>query len=111
MDGMEILSFTLKAVPQMVEEVLGKEKLTMEDIDMFIFHQPGGFVLEKLRRKMKIQEEKFFIDIQKKGNTVSATIPLGIYDAMQEGKIKKGDRILIAGFGIGLTWGATVITL
>ena len=111
MDGMEVLSFTLKVVPQMVYEVLEKEHLTMDDIDMFIFHQPGGFVLEKLRRKLKIPEEKFFVNIMNRGNTVSATVPVAVYDAMHAGKIKKGQRILIAGFGIGLSWGATVIVL
>lgn len=111
MDGMEVLSFTLKTVPEMVKEVLEKEKLTLDDIDMFIFHQPGGFVLEKLRRKMKIPEEKFFVNIQNRGNTVSATVPVAIYDAMQTGRIKKGSRLLLAGFGIGLSWGATVVIL
>jgi 3-oxoacyl-[acyl-carrier-protein] synthase-3 len=111
MDGMEVLSFTLKSVPQIVNDVLEKEHITMNDIDMFIFHQPGQFVLEKLRRKMNIPEEKFFVNIEKGGNTVSATIPMAIYDALKTGNIKKGNRILIAGFGIGLSWGASIITL
>ena len=111
MEGMEVLSFTLKRVPEIVNGILEKEHLTMNDIDIFIFHQPGQFVLEKLRRKMSIPEEKFFVNIQNRGNTVSATIPIAIYDALKAGRIKKGDRILIAGFGIGLSWGATIIIL
>ena len=109
MHGLDVLSFTLKTVPKMVNELLEKEHLSMNDIDMFIFHQPGGFVLEKLRRKMNIPEEKFFVNIQNRGNTVSATIPIAICDALEAGKIKKGNRILLAGFGIGLSWGATTM--
>jgi 3-oxoacyl-[acyl-carrier-protein] synthase-3 len=111
MNGAEILTFSLKRVPPLVKEVLEKEKLTMDDIDIFIFHQASGFMLEVLRRKMKIPKEKFFTNLEYLGNTVAATIPLALYDAMKLGVIKKGSRVLLAGFGIGYSWGATVITL
>lgn len=111
MNGTEILNFTLKNVPKMVNEVLEKAKLTMDNIDLFIFHQASGFMLEVLRRKMKIPKEKFFTNIQEKANTVSATIPIAIRDAMDAGLAKKGNRVLLAGFGIGYSWGATIITI
>ncbi len=111
MHGIDVLSFTLKTVPKMVDDLLAKENLTIDDIDMFIFHQPGGFVLEKLQRKLKIPPEKFFINIQNIGNTVSASIPIAISNALRTKRIKKGQRILLAGFGIGLSWGCTVITI
>ncbi len=111
MKGTEILTFSLRKVPPLVTETLAKENLTMEDIDLFIFHQASGFILEVLRRKMKIPKEKFFTNIENLGNTVAATIPLALCDAMKEGRTKKGDKVLIAGFGIGYSWGATVLTI
>lgn len=110
MNGPEILHFSLKRVPPMVKELLEKEKLTPDDIDLYIFHQASGFMLEVLRRKMKIPKEKFFTNIQYVGNTVAATIPLALYDAMKASLIKKGSKVLIAGFGIGYSWGATILT-
>ena len=95
----------------MVKELLEKEKLAMEDIDFFVFHQASGFILEVLRRKMKIPKEKFFTNLEHVGNTVAATIPLALCDAMQQGVIKSGNKVLIAGFGIGYSWGATIVTL
>jgi 3-oxoacyl-[acyl-carrier-protein] synthase-3 len=111
MKGTEILNFSLKKVPPMVKELLEKEKLNMEDINLFIFHQASGFILEVLRRKMKIPKENFFTNIENLGNTVAATLPLALYDAMKAGRAKKGDRVLIAGFGIGYSWGATILTI
>jgi 3-oxoacyl-[acyl-carrier-protein] synthase-3 len=111
MNGTEILNFTLKSVPKMVNELLEKEHLTMNDIDLFIFHQASGFMLEVLRKKMKIPKEKFFVNIQDKANTVSATIPIALRDAMDEGLVKTGSKVLLAGFGIGYSWGATIITI
>jgi len=110
MNGTEILTFSLKRVPPMVKELLEKEKLALEDIDLFVFHQASGFMLEVLRRKMKIPKEKFFTNMERVGNTVAATIPLALYDALKEGRIKKGNKVMIAGFGIGYSWGATVLT-
>ena len=60
---------------------------------------------------MKIPKEKFFTNLEYIGNTVAATIPLALYDAMKEGRAKKGDKVLIAGFGIGYSWGATILTI
>ena len=111
MQGTEILNFSLKKVPPLVNELLEKEKLAIEDIDLFIFHQASGFILEVLRRKIKIPKEKFFTNIEYLGNTVAATIPLALYDAIKAGKAKKGDKVLIAGFGIGYSWGATILTI
>lgn len=111
MKGTEILNFSLKKVPSMVREILEKEKLTIEDINLFIFHQASGFILEVLRRKMKIPKEKFFTNIEYIGNTVAATIPLALYDAMKAGRAKKGDKVLLAGFGIGYSWGTTILTI
>ena len=109
MDGMEIFNFGLRVVPGLVKDTLEKNKLNVGDIDLFIFHQPTRFLLEVLRKKMNIPDERFFINIEDHGNTVSATIPLALKDAEKAGKIKKGMNVLLAGFGIVYSWAGTVL--
>lgn len=109
MNGAEIFNFTLRVVPKMVKQTLEKNRLTKEDVSLFVFHQANAFMLNHLRKKMKIEEEKFFVNMQNIGNTVSSTIPLALCDAKQAG-ILKGD-ILIAGFGVGLSWGACTLNV
>ncbi len=111
MNGVDIFVFAIKIVPPLVNEILEKANLTKEDIDLFIFHQANGYLLNILRKKLKIAEEKFFLYMEDTGNTVSATIPIALQEAMRVGKAKKGDRILLAGFGIGYSWSGTIITL
>lgn len=107
MDGPEIFTFTLTKVPKMVKEVLMKNNLEKEDIDLFIFHQANKYMLEHLRKKLKIEDKKFFENLALVGNTVSSTIPIALCDAREQGKLK--GNVLLAGFGVGLSWGATVI--
>lgn len=107
MDGQEIFVFTLTKVPQMVKEVLIKNNLEKEDIDLFVFHQANRYMLEHLRKKLKIEEDKFFDNLAMVGNTVSSTIPIALCDAREQGRLK--GNVLLAGFGVGLSWGATVI--
>ena len=111
MNGPEIFIFALKRVPGMIHDLLQKENLRLEDIDLFIFHQANGFLLNVLRKKLKIPEEKFMVYIENVGNTVSASIPIAMKEAIKAGKIKSGDTILLAGFGIGYSWAATIIRM
>jgi len=111
MNALEIFTFTLRVVPPMIEDILKKNNLTKEHIDLFVFHQANAFLLSVLRRKLKIEVERFFIYMEEVGNTVSATIPIALYEAIKIGKAKKGDRVLVAAFGIGYSWSGTVITL
>jgi 3-oxoacyl-[acyl-carrier-protein] synthase-3 len=111
MNGPEIFSFTLRTVPDMIHQVLERNGLKQENVDHFVFHQANRFILESLRDKLSIPEEKFVIDVEETGNTVSPTIPIAIKRAMEKGRIKKGDKILIAGFGVGYSWGATILQL
>lgn len=111
MNGAEIFIFAVKVVPTMVKQVLEKNNLQQDDIDLFIFHQASGFLLEILRKKLKIPKENFFVYLENVGNTVSATIPIALKEAIKEGKAKTGDKILLAGFGIGYSWAGTVIQL
>lgn len=109
MNGTNIFLFAVKKVPQLVNEILEKNKLTPEDVDLFVFHQASYFMLEVIRKKMKLAPEKVFLNIQDYGNSVSSTIPMALYDAEKKGVLKKGMKVLLAGFGIGNSWGATII--
>lgn len=111
MNGPDIFNFTIEKIPVLIEATLKKNNLTTEDIDYYIFHQANAFMLNFLRKKMKIPTEKFYINLENMGNTVSATIPIAIKDALSQNLIKPNDRILLAGFGVGLSWGATIITI
>lgn len=107
MDGQDIFMFTLMKVPKMVKEVLLKNSMEKEDVDLFVFHQANKYMLEHLRKKMKIGEEKFFVNLCNVGNTVSSTIPIALCQAREKCLLK--GYVLLAGFGVGLSWGATII--
>ncbi len=109
MNGQDIFMFTLVKVPKMVKDVLVKNHLQKEGISLFVFHQANKYILEHLRKKLKIEEEQFFMNIAMVGNTVSSTIPIALCDAQEQGKLK--GNVLLAGFGVGLSWGATIIKI
>lgn len=111
MNGPEIFNFTINNIPPLIEATLRKNNLNKDEIDYFIFHQANKFMLNYLRRKMGIKSEKFHLDLENTGNTVSSTIPIALSQALESNTIKSGDKILIAGFGVGLSWGATVIEI
>jgi 3-oxoacyl-[acyl-carrier-protein] synthase-3 len=107
MNGPAIFNFTAKAVPELIKNTLEKNNESLESIDQFIFHQANTFMLEYLRKKITIPKEKFLIDMEDYGNTVSSTIPIALKNRMDSGKAE--NRILLAGFGVGYSWGAVVI--
>ncbi len=109
MNGPEIFSFTILTVPKMIKEVLEKNNLSKDQVSLYVLHQANTYILEFLRKKMKIDKDKFFLNLQNVGNTVSSTIPIALCDAQQEGKLK--GNIVLAGFGVGLSWGATIINI
>ncbi len=111
MNGTSVFIFGLKTVPAMMNDLFKKENKSIEDIDLFIFHQANLFLIDAIRSKMEIPEKKVFNFIKNVGNTVSSSIPIALSEAIKEGKAKKGDRIAIAGFGVGLSWAATIIEL
>jgi len=109
MNGPEIMSFTLTSVPAVFKEILEHAGKTIDDIDHVVFHQANKFMLEALRKKIKIPHDKFIIELDTVGNTVSSTIPIAIARAKQRGQIRRGDTVLILGFGVGYSWGATLL--
>lgn len=111
MDGTNIFVFTLKVVPKTLQEILDKAKMTMDDIDLFIFHQANKYMLDELRKKINIPIDKFYIYIEKCGNTVSSTIPIALYSAIKEKKIKNNSKVMLIGFGVGLSWGGCIVEI
>ncbi|MGF1747126.1 3-oxoacyl-ACP synthase III family protein [Vibrio cionasavignyae] len=109
MNGAEILTFTLRSVPKLVNSVLKKANLEIDDVDKVVFHQANKFMLEKLRKKTKFTEEQFLVSYENYGNTVSSTIPLGLELAQNEGKLSSGDNVLVCGFGVGYSWAGSII--
>ncbi|WP_042723391.1 3-oxoacyl-ACP synthase III family protein [Flavobacterium sp. B17] len=108
MNGSKIFNFTQGNVPKLAKQTLEKNNLEKEDIGLFVFHQANKYMMEFLRKKMKIEEEKFYYYMNKVGNTVSSTIPIALSEAMKEGKTE-GNKVMLAGFGVGYSWGGTVL--
>jgi 3-oxoacyl-[acyl-carrier-protein] synthase-3 len=108
MNGAEIFAFTLQRVPKLVASLLTKTSLSWDDIDLVVFHQANRYMLEHLRKSIKIPQEKFYISFGHCGNTVSATIPIALCDAARENRLQDGSRIMLVGFGAGYSWGATI---
>lgn len=111
MNGAKILSFTQKTIPPLVKDVIAKNGLEEKNVALFIFHQANQYILDFLRKKMKIAEERFYIDMSEKGNTVSNSVAIALADAFKEGRIHSGDNVLLCGFGVGYSWGACILRM
>lgn len=111
MNGPDIFSFTIEAVPKAVGQCLEKNGMTLDEIDYVIFHQANKYMIDYLRKKIGIPKEKFYDNMLLTGNTVSATIPIAIYEALRKKVIKSGNKVLLCGFGVGYSWGAVIIEI
>ena len=111
MNGPAILSFTMKRVPAMVSGLLESSGLTVDDIDWFVLHQANAFMLNALRKQMRLPKEKFVIEMGEVGNTVSSTIPLALRTMSDKGTLTDGCRVMLVAFGVGLSWSACLVTL
>ena len=111
MNGPEIFNFTIEVIPLLIEHTLQKNSLKLDDINYFIFHQANKYILDYLRKKLKIPKEKFYSNMLMTGNTVSSTIPIALKDCLETGIINNGDKVMLVGFGVGYSWGATIIEI
>jgi len=111
MNGTEIFNFTIDAVPKVVSSVLKINNMKLEEINYVIFHQANKYMIEYLRKKIKIPKDKFYIKMLHTGNTVSATIPIALKDCLDNKIVEDGDKVLLVGFGVGYSWGATIIKI
>jgi 3-oxoacyl-[acyl-carrier-protein] synthase III len=109
MNGPQILSFTLKVVPKCVHELLSTSRLTLKDIDLFVFHQANAHILEHLRDRLNIDKGKFHLALEHVGNTVSSTIPIALKEALSSQKLNPGQRIMLVGFGVGYSWASNLV--
>ncbi len=111
MDGPEIFNFTLDVVPKTMDDVLAKNNLTRDDIDLYVFHQANKFMLDTIRKVNGLPRDKFYVNLENTGNTVSSTIPIALKQLEEAGRLKSGMRVMLMGFGVGLSWGATIISI
>ncbi len=109
MDGPEIFSFTMRAVPTAVRSLLAKAELGWGTVDWAVFHQANRFMLEHLRKQCRIPAEKFVYCLENYGNTVSNTIPITLADMVNDGRLHTGDRAMLVGFGVGYSWSACMV--
>lgn len=109
MDGPEILKFSMEVAPGCMNDTLERNGTSLDGLRLVVLHQASHMMLVKLRELLAIPEEKFVFNIEKYGNTVSSTIPIALYDSMRSGRLGKGDSVLVMGFGVGLSWGGTVL--
>jgi 3-oxoacyl-[acyl-carrier-protein] synthase-3 len=107
MNGPEIFNFTIDIVPPLVKEVLSKNNIKQSDVQLFIFHQANKYMLNFLRNMLDIDEDRFYLYLSEIGNTVSSTIPIALYHANKENLLS--GNVLIAGFGVGFSWGGCVL--
>ena len=109
MDGQAVFKFAVRSVPQAVEEVLEANQVKKEEISCYILHQANRRIVEAVAKRLGEPLEKFPMNLQEYGNTSSASIPILLDEQNRSGKLKKGDRIVLAGFGAGLSWGASIL--
>jgi len=109
MDGTGIFNFTLENIPSLVEKTLDANELTKEEIDLYVFHQANKYMLDFLQNLLEINDEKFYHYLSEVGNTVSSTIPIALVAAQKENVLS--GNILLAGFGVGLSWGGCILKI
>lgn len=109
MVGQEVFKFAVKMVPKCINEVLEKANLTVEDVDYFLLHQANKRIIESVSKRLKVPMEKFPMNMEHYGNTSAASIPILLDEFNEANTFKKGDIIVMSGFGAGLTWGATLL--
>lgn len=111
MNGGAIFNFTLEAVPAMMEEILAKNGMTADGMDYYVFHQANKFMLDTIRKVCVLPKDKFYVNLEETGNTVSSTVFIALKDCIDHGFIQLGMNVMIAGFGVGLSWGGTILKI
>ncbi len=109
MDGEAVFNFTVERIPDLIRNCLEKNGIEKEDVGYYVFHQANKYMLNTLRKLNKLPKERFFVDINETGNTTSSTVPIGLVKSLKAGNIINGMNVMVAGFGVGLSWGATIL--
>jgi len=108
MDGRKVYEFTINVIPDLANDLLSKANLKSEDIDWVILHQANIRIIEMVSKNLSIPMDRFVINIDRYGNTSSASIPIAVDECVRDGKIKTGDKVMMVGFGGGLSWGGMI---
>jgi 3-oxoacyl-[acyl-carrier-protein] synthase-3 len=111
MDGVGVLSFFSGTIPRVVRNLLSKNNKSLEDIDFFVFHQASSLALDGLARALKIPQEKMIVELEDTGNLVSSSIPVALERLFDKKILQKGQLVMLCGFGVGLSWGATLMEM
>ena len=109
MDGQEVFKFAVKKVPEIVNQILEESGIGREQVDHYVLHQANIRILESASRRLKVPMEKIPVNIDRYGNTSAASVPILLDEMNREGRLKRGDTLVMAGFGAGLTWGAALL--
>lgn len=109
MDGMDVFYFAINNVPNIIEDILKTNNMSMDDIDLIVLHQANKTILEYIKKRLKIKDDRFYINLENTGNTASVTIPIALNDLAINGKLKENMKILLLGFGVGYSWCGTII--
>lgn len=109
MNGSAIFNFTLDAVPAMMAQILEKNQMQKDDVDYYVFHQANKFMLNTIRKVCVLPKDKFYVNLEETGNTVSSTVMIGLKQNLDAGKITPGMKVMVTGFGVGLSWGGTIL--
>ncbi|MEN8225410.1 MAG: ketoacyl-ACP synthase III [Bacteroidota bacterium] len=109
MNGARVFTFSVEMVPEMIKRLFDKAGISEKDVDLYVLHQANQIILESIFRKMKIPKEKTLYHLEECGNTVASTIPIALYHAIMDGKAKRGDTLVLAGFGVGFSWAGCVV--
>jgi len=109
MDGSSIFGFTVDCIPKLINETLEVNSLQQADIDYFVFHQANKYMLNTIRKLCGIEKDKFYVNIENTGNTTSSTVPIALKNCIEQGLIKTKDKVMLAGFGVGLSWSGTIL--
>ena len=109
MDGEAVFNFTIERLPLLIEGCLTKNNVSKEDVGYYVFHQANKYMLNTIRKLNKLPKDDFFVDLTDTGNTTSSTVPIGLVKSLKNGSIHENMKVMVAGFGVGLSWAATIL--
>lgn len=109
MNGREVYKFAVRAIPRAIEQVVAAAGLRVDEVDCFIPHQANIRIIEAAARRLGQPLDRFFVNVERYGNTSSASVPVALYEAVEQGRIHSGDLVVFVAFGGGLTWGAAAM--
>ncbi len=109
MDGREVFRFATRVMARAAQEVAEQAGLNMDDVELLIPHQANRRIIESAMRQLKLDEDRVFINLDRYGNTSTASIPIALYEAIEQGRVKQNDHLILVGFGAGLTWAAVAV--